>query len=216
MPNLHIGFCQISPSADQVRCHSLFLFSLRPFPVNLFLATHIHTSSTAAITSFGPLIMLSEELETDVPLYTLQTYHYDASSSSFTLESSQHSLPSTHVLIKTTHSGICFTDVHAKPFGCGLGHEGIGHIKALGPSVKGFSVGDRVGWGWLHTSCKECRTCKDGMQIYGREESLCSLAELNRLCPILLPIPRIRLLRDLSRLHVHRSDHRCRIHQSHT
>ncbi|CZT15051.1 related to ADH7-NADP(H)-dependent alcohol dehydrogenase [Ramularia collo-cygni] len=98
--------------------------------------------------------------------HTLRTYHFSPENSSYSLQTTELPIPPTSVLIKTTHSGICHTDIHAKPSGCGLGHEGIGHIAALGSSIVSFQVGDRVGWGWLHTSCKQCKTCKSGYPQY--------------------------------------------------
>lgn len=94
--------------------------------------------------------------------HTLKTYHFSPETSSYSLQTTALPVPPNSVLIKTSHSGICHTDIHAKPSGCGLGHEGIGHITAIGSSVTNFRVGDRVGWGWLHTSCKSCKTCKTG------------------------------------------------------
>ena len=40
------------------------------------------------------------------------------------------------------------------------GHEVIGVVDALGPGVKGFSVGDRAGVGWFGGSCGYCRHCR--------------------------------------------------------
>lgn len=55
------------------------------------------------------------------------------------------------VLARTTHSGLCTTDVHAKEKGCGLGHEGVGFVEKIGDGVTNLQVGQRVGWGWLHS-----------------------------------------------------------------
>ncbi|CAK3777865.1 alcohol dehydrogenase [Lecanosticta acicola] len=100
------------------------------------------------------------------PTHTLTTYYFDSSTQSFGTKTTEKSLGYNDVLIRTTHSGICFTDVHAKSKHCGLGHEGIGFIAAIGPAVKHFRVGDRVGWGWLHTSCGHCTTCLTGYRQY--------------------------------------------------
>jgi D-arabinose 1-dehydrogenase-like Zn-dependent alcohol dehydrogenase len=40
------------------------------------------------------------------------------------------------------------------------GHEVMGVVDALGPGVKGFKVGDRVGVGWFGGSCGYCRHCR--------------------------------------------------------
>lgn len=79
--------------------------------------------------------------------HTITTIRFDASAKTYLKRSGQRHLGASEVLIKTTHSGICFTDVHAKPKGCGLGHEGIGNVVKVGNAVTGFNIGDRVGWG---------------------------------------------------------------------
>lgn len=78
---------------------------------------------------------------------TLTTWRYSPSDDNFALKSTTRSVGSREVLIKTTHSGLCYTDVHAKSKGCGLGHEGVGHIVRIGSEVTAHKVGDRVGWG---------------------------------------------------------------------
>src|SRR5580704_5144404 len=40
------------------------------------------------------------------------------------------------------------------------GHEVIGVIDAIGPSVQGWSVGARAGVGWFGGSCGYCRHCR--------------------------------------------------------
>ncbi|SMQ56097.1 unnamed protein product [Zymoseptoria tritici ST99CH_3D7] len=101
--------------------------------------------------------------------HTLRSFHLNPGSEKFTLQSTSKSLPSTSLLIRTTHSGICFTDVHAKSSGCGLGHEGIGHVVSIGSAISHFQSGDRVGWGWLHSSCGHCSTCVSGYRQYCSE-----------------------------------------------
>ncbi|SMY29772.1 unnamed protein product [Zymoseptoria tritici ST99CH_1A5] len=101
--------------------------------------------------------------------HTLRSFHLNPDSQTFTLQSTSKSLRPTSLLIRTTHSGICFTDVHAKSSGCGLGHEGIGHIVSTGSAISYFQSGDRVGWGWLHSSCGHCSTCVSGYRQYCSE-----------------------------------------------
>lgn len=79
--------------------------------------------------------------------HTITTFRYNSGSKTFLTKSAQRTLGLHEVLIKTTHSGICYTDVHAKDKGCGLGHEGVGHVTKIGDAVSGMKVGDRVGWG---------------------------------------------------------------------
>ena len=42
------------------------------------------------------------------------------------------------------------------------GHEAVGRIDALGASVEGWTVGQRVGVGFLGGSCGHCRYCRGG------------------------------------------------------
>ncbi len=70
------------------------------------------------------------------------------------------------VLIKIHASGICYTDVHQTrgqfpgPFPRTLGHEPVGEIVEIGPSVRTRKVGDRVGVPWIQTSCGRCEWCR--------------------------------------------------------
>lgn len=79
--------------------------------------------------------------------YDIQTYRY--SQQGFVIKSAPRELGHDEVLIKTTHSGICYTDVHAKEKGCGLGHEGVGTVVQFGAGVKDLKIGERVGWGYV-------------------------------------------------------------------
>jgi threonine dehydrogenase-like Zn-dependent dehydrogenase len=58
------------------------------------------------------------------------------------------SLTGHQVYVKTSHSGICGTDVHYYHQDMGLGHEGVGVIAEVGPESR-HKVGDRVAWGWV-------------------------------------------------------------------
>jgi len=76
------------------------------------------------------------------------------------------------VLVRMESSGLCHTDIHAAhgdwpvqprpPFI--PGHEGIGHIEALGAGVTNRSVGDRVAIAWLGSACGHCRQCIGGWE----------------------------------------------------
>ena len=79
--------------------------------------------------------------------HTLTTWRYSPPGDSYEQQSSTRELGSREVLIKTTHSGLCYTDVQAKHRGCGLGHEGVGFVVEVGSEVTAHEVGDRVGWG---------------------------------------------------------------------
>lgn len=62
-------------------------------------------------------------------------------------KTTQRALGLNEIKIRVTHSGICYTDVHAKDKACGLGHEGVGLVTDVGDAVKSMKPGDRVGWG---------------------------------------------------------------------
>jgi propanol-preferring alcohol dehydrogenase len=72
------------------------------------------------------------------------------------------------VRIKVEACGICRTDsaaVTPRPdAGPGLvpGHEVVGQIDALGTGVSGWSVGNRVGVGFLGGHCGVCEPCRRG------------------------------------------------------
>ena len=76
------------------------------------------------------------------------------------------------VLVRVTASGVCHTDLHAAdgdwPVKPKLpfipGHEGVGHVAAVGAGVNSLREGDRVGVPWLHSACGECEYCLTGWE----------------------------------------------------
>jgi propanol-preferring alcohol dehydrogenase len=80
------------------------------------------------------------------------------------------------IVVKIEACGVCHTDLHAVrgdwPLKPALpfipGHEGAGHVAAVGPGVQGLEEGDRVGVPWLYTACGHCRYC------LGARETLCT------------------------------------------
>jgi propanol-preferring alcohol dehydrogenase len=76
------------------------------------------------------------------------------------------------VLMKVAACGVCHTDLHAAdgdwPVKPGLpfipGHEGVGHVAAVGADVKSVREGDRIGVPWLHTACGHCEYCITGWE----------------------------------------------------
>jgi alcohol dehydrogenase (NADP+) len=90
--------------------------------------------------------------------HKIETICYDAKTKHFVHKTTNKSLGPNDVLIRTTHSGLCTTDVHAKDKGCGLGHEGVGIVEGVGDGVRNLSSGQRVGWGWLHSVSSQRNT----------------------------------------------------------
>ncbi len=83
------------------------------------------------------------------------------------------------ILVKVAATGVCHTDLHAangdwpvKPQPPFIpGHEGVGHVVAVGAGVTWVKEGDRVGVPWLYTACGHCAHCLGGW------ETLCELQQ---------------------------------------
>ncbi len=62
------------------------------------------------------------------------------------------------ILVKVAACGVCHTDPHAASCDWPVkprlpfipGHEGVGHVAALGEGVRDIKEGDRVGVSWLY------------------------------------------------------------------
>lgn len=54
--------------------------------------------------------------------------------------SSRPELTRDEVYLDITHSGVCGTDAHFRYVDMGLGHEGVGVVKAIGPDVKNVKI----------------------------------------------------------------------------
>ncbi|TYT26222.1 alcohol dehydrogenase AdhP [Luteimonas viscosa] len=76
------------------------------------------------------------------------------------------------VLMKVAACGVCHTDLHAaqgdwpvKPSPPFIpGHEGVGHVVAVGDGVVHVKEGDRIGVPWLHSACGYCTHCLGGWE----------------------------------------------------
>ncbi|MDH5835042.1 alcohol dehydrogenase AdhP [Luteimonas kalidii] len=76
------------------------------------------------------------------------------------------------VLMKVAACGVCHTDLHAaqgdwpvKPSPPFIpGHEGVGHVVAVGAGVAYVKEGDRIGVPWLHSACGYCSHCLGGWE----------------------------------------------------
>lgn len=84
------------------------------------------------------------------------------------------------VLVRVTHSGVCFTDVHYQQADMALGHEGTGVVEATGPDAKILKKGDRVGWGYEHDCCGHCRQCLTGWETLCPERKMYAMADLDQ------------------------------------
>ncbi|KAJ3716734.1 hypothetical protein DFJ43DRAFT_1006728 [Lentinula guzmanii] len=82
-------------------------------------------------------------------------------------------------LVKVDYAGCCHSDIHVKNDDWGYtktpivgGHEGVGHVIAIGANTIGspVKIGDRVGMKWFANACLKCEMCRLGY------ESCCTLA----------------------------------------
>jgi alcohol dehydrogenase, propanol-preferring len=76
--------------------------------------------------------------------------------------------PAGHVRIAVEACGICHSDgatvdaLLPVEFPRVPGHEVVGRIDALGEGVEDWSVGERVGVGWMGGQCNHCAHCRRG------------------------------------------------------
>jgi uncharacterized zinc-type alcohol dehydrogenase-like protein len=77
------------------------------------------------------------------------------------------------VAIDIEYCGICHSDIHTArsewgpaQYPCVPGHEIVGHVRSVGSAVTKFKAGDAVGVGCLVESCRECKSCKEGLEQY--------------------------------------------------
>jgi propanol-preferring alcohol dehydrogenase len=80
----------------------------------------------------------------------------------------------TEILVKVSACGVCHTELdeiegRTKPLSLPviLGHQVIGKVEQTGSKADAFKIGDRVGIGWIHSSCGRCKFCSEG------NENLC-------------------------------------------
>jgi uncharacterized zinc-type alcohol dehydrogenase-like protein len=77
------------------------------------------------------------------------------------------------VRIDIQYCGVCHSDLHtARAEWAGTvfpvvpGHEIVGRVTAVGRDAKKHGVGDLVGVGCMVDSCRECASCREGLEQY--------------------------------------------------
>ena len=83
------------------------------------------------------------------------------------------------VEIDILYCGVCHSDLHTVRNEWGgtkypsvPGHEIVGRVTKVGGAVTKFSVGDLVGVGCMVDSCRECESCKEGLEQYCEEGNI--------------------------------------------
>ncbi len=86
------------------------------------------------------------------------------------------------VRVRLRACGLCHTDLHTVEGDLVLphlpivpGHQWVGTVDAVGPGVVRHRVGDRVGVGWMWSTCGTCAFCREG------RENLCENARFTGL-----------------------------------
>jgi len=74
------------------------------------------------------------------------------------------------IAVQVDFCGVCHSDLHAlrraQRAAVVPGHEFIGTVTAVGPSVGRFDVGDKVAVGTIVDSCGECAMCRRGEEVH--------------------------------------------------
>ena len=77
------------------------------------------------------------------------------------------------VRIDIRYCGVCHSDLHQARndwrntvYPCIPGHEIVGQVAAVGPSVKRYKAGDWVAVGCLVDSCRDCSECNAGREVF--------------------------------------------------
>jgi propanol-preferring alcohol dehydrogenase len=72
-------------------------------------------------------------------------------------------------LLAITACGVCHTELDEiegrtppPQFPVILGHQAVGRVVALGENAHRFSIGERVGVGWIYSACGVCEACRRG------------------------------------------------------
>ncbi len=85
----------------------------------------------------------------------------------------RRAVTATDVEIDIFYCGVCHSDLHtARNEWQGTvypnvpGHEIVGRVTKVGDHVSRFNVGDLVGVGCMVDSCRECESCREGLEQY--------------------------------------------------
>jgi propanol-preferring alcohol dehydrogenase len=75
------------------------------------------------------------------------------------------------LLIKVSACGVCHTELdeiegRLPPVRLPMviGHQVVGRVEEMGPGIKDFALGMRVGVAWIHSACGTCPRCQEGLE----------------------------------------------------
>lgn len=105
---------------------------------------------------------------------TVKAFGTKAATDSLELLTIQRRNPTPHdVEIEILYCGICHSDLHTARnewhgsiYPVVPGHEIVGRITRVGGHVSKFKVGDIAAVGCMVDSCRECESCKEGLEQY--------------------------------------------------
>ena len=79
----------------------------------------------------------------------------------------------TDVAMEILYCGVCHSDLHTARgewpgvmYPCVPGHEIVGRVVSVGEGVTRFKAGDLTAVGCMVDSCRDCDTCKQGLENY--------------------------------------------------
>lgn len=105
---------------------------------------------------------------------TVKAFGTKEATASLELLNIQRRTPTAHdVEIEILYCGICHSDLHTARnewhgsiYPVVPGHEIVGRITKVGGHVSKFKVGDIAAVGCMVDSCRECESCKEGLEQY--------------------------------------------------
>jgi uncharacterized zinc-type alcohol dehydrogenase-like protein len=92
------------------------------------------------------------------------------------------------VVIEILYCGVCHSDLHHSRNDWGganypivPGHEIVGRVQSVGPTVTRFKIGDQVAVGCMVDSCRHCSACDNGLEQYCAEGATFTYNGLDRI-----------------------------------
>ncbi|MDB4932126.1 MAG: Alcohol dehydrogenase, zinc-binding protein [Myxococcaceae bacterium] len=85
----------------------------------------------------------------------------------------------TDVEIEVLYCGVCHSDLHTvrgewsgTVYPCVPGHEVVGRVTRVGSAVRGFRVGATAAVGCMVDACRECPSCREGLEQYCERDAV--------------------------------------------